>query len=307
LVANITSRNLSFARVDLAGNITLRRDIPIKNDNSAETIIPIITKNLSELLAAATTLGIGIALPGIIDPHRGLCIQAVNLNRWRNIPIGSILSDQLDSPIIVDNDVRCQLHAFTWFGHMSRNAENVLYIFIHNGVSCAMMSRGQIIIGERFTAGEIGHTKAGSEGRLCACGRLDCLETYCSLPAIIAEIKTVQPEIKIESASDITAAARTTPAIDNILDRVTNRLARSITGIVAATDPAALVLGTADREFSESLRPHLRRHLYTEMIGLHSGDAKITTAGNADTETLRGIAARVIRRAFRGTPPANDA
>jgi hypothetical protein len=34
------------------------------------------------------------------------------------------------------------------------------------------------------------------------------------------------------------------------------------------------------------------------MIGINSGDAKITTAGNAENESLRGIAARVIQHAF---------
>jgi len=303
LVANITPRSISFARVNLTGSITTEISIPLAPDASPQTVIDHLSTKLSELYREnpENTLGIGVAAPGIIDPNRGFCLQAVNLNQWKDIPLGEILSEKLDTNVIVDNDVRCQLHACTWFNRMARNAENILYLFIHDGVSCALMSRGQLIIGERFTAGEIGHTKAGEEGRLCACGRHDCLETYCSLPAIIAEIKLIHPDLELHSATDVATAAESTPAIDNILDRIANRLARSLTGIVAATDPAALVLGTADKTFSESLRPHLRRHLYSEMIGLHAGDAKITTAGNAEQETLRGIAAAVIQRSFQNT------
>jgi len=306
LVANITPRSISFARVNLGGRIINQTSLPVRSNDAPHTLTQRIAEKFSELRKEQphSTIGIGVALPGIIDPARGLCIQAVNLNQWNNIPLGPDLTQMLGTPVIIDNDVRCQLHACTWFERMARDAENILYILIHDGVSCALMSRGKLIIGERFTAGEIGHTKAGDEGRLCACGRHDCLETYCSLPAIISEIKLIHPELKLKTASDLAAAAKITPAIDNILDRTANRLARSLTGIVAATDPAALVLGTADRTLSETLRPHLRRHLYSEMLGLQScltddKNAKITTAGNAETETLRGIAAKVIRRSFR--------
>jgi len=300
IVASINQRYIIFADVDMAGNIIEQKRISIGHNDSPELIIDHLSAKLKQMINESSnkSLGVGVALPGIIDPEKGHCINAVNLNRWQNIPLGRILSEKLDTPVLVDNDVRCQLHACTWFDRMARNAENILYVLIHYGVSCALMSRGQIIIGERFTAGEIGHTKAGEESRLCACGQTDCLETYCSLPAIIREIHNILPKLKLQTATDVAKAAETTPAIANILNRITHRLAQSLTGIVAATDPAALVLGTADKKLTECLRPYLKNHLYSEMIGMQTTHAKIITADDAENGTLRGIAAQVIQRSF---------
>jgi len=300
-VANITPRNISFANVDLAGNITNQTSIPTKPDETPNTIIDILCTHLSKPNNGNQNniLGMGVAVPGIIDTENGLCIHAVNLNQWKNISLGQILSERLKTSIIIDNDVRCQLHACTWFDRITRHAENILYILIHDGISCALMSRGQIVIGEHFTAGEIGHTKAGDEGRLCACGRTDCLETYCSLPAIISEIHKIFPELNLRTASDIVKAADTTPAITNILNRISHRLALALTGIIAVIDPAAILLATADKTLTKLLRPHLQRHLYNEMVGLKTSDAEIITANNAENGTLRGIAAQVIQRSFQ--------
>jgi len=301
LVASINPRNITFAYVDMAGNMIEQKRISTDHDDSPDSIINHLSLNLKQMMIETSnkSLGVGVALPGIIDPDKGRCIQAVNLNMWQNIPLGQILSEKLNTTVLVDNDVRCQLHACTWFDRMARNAENILYILLHDGVSCALMSRGQIIIGERFTAGEVGHTKAGEEARLCACGRTDCLETYCSLPAIIAEINSIRPNLKLQTATDVAKAAATTPAIDNVLNRIAHRLALSLTGIVAATDPAALVLATADQSLTNCLRPHLQRHLYSEMLGMQTTEAKIITADNAEKGTLRGIAAQVVQRSFQ--------
>lgn len=309
ITASITPRNITFASVNMAGNVIVQKRIKITHLDSPETIIEHLVTNLNQMTTNTPikSLGVGVALPGIIDPENGRCIQAVNLNQWQNISLGSILSEKLSTTVLIDNDVRCQLHACTWFDSMARNAENILYILLHDGVSCAMMSRGQIIIGERFTAGEIGHTKAGEEGRPCACGQTDCLETYCSLPAIIAEAHKILPDLKLQTATDLAKAADTTPAIANILNRITHRLAQSLTGIVAATDPATLVLGTADKQLTEHLRPHLQRHLYSEMIGFHPTmhtdethiNTNIITADNAENGTLRGIASQVIQHSFQ--------
>ncbi|MDP6523206.1 MAG: ROK family transcriptional regulator [Kiritimatiellia bacterium] len=300
VAAALTAHDLHIGRVYLDGTMRDRTTVPIVLSEGPEAIVGQLAEGMKQLLQTTKghVLGIGAATPGIVDPVKGRCIQAVNIPGWKDVDLGSILADRLNSPVTVDNDVRCQLRACTWFDRLGRDAENVIYLHVHDGVACSIMSRGSLVIGERFTAGEIGHVSAGNDGRLCTCGKADCLEAYCSLPAILREILTVCPESRVKNAADIVERARELPAIERVLDRIALRLGQALAGLVAAMDPHTLVIGTSDRRFSELLKPPLKRHLYNELIALHARDAEIRTIDDVVTMSLKGVAAAVIDSAF---------
>ena len=48
-------------------------------------------------------LGIGVAIPGLVDVDSGALIYAPNLG-WRDVPLGQILSTKFNVPVYVDND-----------------------------------------------------------------------------------------------------------------------------------------------------------------------------------------------------------
>lgn len=300
ITAALTAHDLHIARVYLDGTMGERTTESIQLDGGKETIIEQIAAGMKQLLQnhGGHILGMGVATPGIVDPVSGRCIQAVNIPGWKDVDLGCILAENLKRPVRVDNDVRCQLRACTWFDRLGRDADNVIYLHVHEGVACAIMSRGRLIVGDRFTAGEIGHVSAGNEGRVCTCGRADCLETYCSLPAILREILTVCPDSSVENAADIAGVAGDLPAIERVLDRVALRLGQALAGLVAAIDPHTLVIGTSDKRFSELLKPPLERHLYNELIALHARDAEVRTTDDVVTMSLKGAAAAVIDTAF---------
>ena len=51
------------------------------------------------------------------------------------------------------------------------------------------MTNGELVYGADGFAGEIGHTVVDPKGRQCGCGKLGCLETYCSATGLC---RTVQ-------------------------------------------------------------------------------------------------------------------
>ncbi len=59
----------------------------------------------------------------------------------------------------------------------------MVYISVSTGIGSGLILRGQLYTGSG-KAGELGHICAGTEGRLCGCGRKDCLELYASGTAI---------------------------------------------------------------------------------------------------------------------------
>jgi len=301
LSASVTREATEVAEVTTDGTCLRRRHLAHTNGSDPNRLLPWLAHELARMLCESdrTVIGAGVAVPGLVDPHTGHCLRSVNLDNWRDVSVRSAITGRLSLPVFVDNDVRAQLWSCTWFDRLAGDDDNVIYVHLDDGVACAVMVHGRRIVGERFAAGEIGHVCAGDEGRLCTCGKLDCLETYCCREAIASEIRKVRPQVQLSSAADIAHAAAENPFVVNVLDRVTQRLARSLTGLVAAIDPHTVVLGTASREFSALIHPLLQRHLYAELIGLDAGDAGIAIADDVATSTLRGIAGLVIERFFR--------
>jgi len=299
LCASVGPHGVRFGRVHLDGRVEDAGFKPCEL-SAPDVVVDVLTHEFSarQKRMGGRTLSLGVALPGVVDSVRGVCVQAVNLHGWRDVPLATILSERLGVAVSVDNDVRCQLWACTWFGRLARDAENVIYLLVHEGVACAIMTHGRLIVGERFSAGEIGHVRVGDEGRLCSCGRTDCLESYCSVPAVLGELAMIRPDLTLAGTGDIAKAAGDVPAIGNVLDRLASRLARALAGLVAAVDPSVLVLGTSDRSFSELLKPLLQRHLYNELIGLQASSADILMVDDVEMATLRGIAGLGINQAF---------
>ena len=317
VAASITADALHFARVYLDGRTEDVRDVPLEGDSTPERILEALVDGLASLLKGRkgrkkTQLGVGVATPGLVDPDSGRVRHAVYLSGWRDVPLGEQLSSRLGRRVMVENDVRCQLWACAWFDRLLKESDDILYVGILDGVACSFIARGRRVLGGRHSAGEIGHVRAGDEGRLCNCGKIDCLETYCSIPAILEEIRKIRPASSgqrsrpdradkpdLTSAGDIVLAAQVEPAVGNVLDRVVQRLVKTLAPVLAAVDPDVLVIGTDDGELSEMLSRPVERHVEAELAGMESRRAVVRTAGGLDANTLRGIAGLVIEDCFR--------
>ncbi|NQU39218.1 MAG: ROK family protein [Lentisphaerae bacterium] len=303
LVAQITPQAISFARISLDGSLTRVGSTPITLPLSPEHAIDVLCTGFEERIAngEGTTMGLGIALPGPIDPDSGVVLASVNLGNWRSVALREAIASRFEMPVIVDNDVRAQLWSCAWFDRLLAEADSILYIGMLQGVACATILHGQRVSGSRFLAGEIGHVRAGSEGRRCNCGKEDCLETYCGLPRIVQSIREeCHLDVAEPSQAAIAALLPDHPEVDTLLSGIAERLAHYVAGLVVAMDPQMVVLGSEDEAFSKAAVRHLGKHLYSELLGLDTHNTELRTAEPTNTSTLKGIGGLVIENAFAG-------
>lgn len=120
-------------------------------------------------------LGIGVGMHGLVDPEQGLSLFAPHLN-LRHIPIKSALEKRFKLPVEVENDVRAQALAESWFGK-GAGIPNFICVHVGTGVGAGIIIDHKLYRGTSFTAGEIGHTTIDSSGPRCSCGNYGCLET----------------------------------------------------------------------------------------------------------------------------------
>lgn len=247
-------------------------------------------------------LGMGVALTGIVDPSNGLWHSAIHFPAVRQMPLASALDQALGCPVMVENDARASLWGALWFEPRLVSLRNVVYLTLCTGVGSALLIHGRLHTGARFWAGELGHMRAGEEGRPCCCGKTDCLETYCALPALIADLRQAVPSLK-ENATpqELAAAIARDPAAARVADGAMARLGRWLGALAAYVDPDAILLGEQDPALYEALMPFLRQHIQQEFQGRSTELPPIELVASPQHAPLRGIAAMVIHEAFRNT------
>lgn len=98
--------------------------------------------------------GIGIGCPGLVNPDKGILINAPNLG-WHNMGLGSILKTAFKKPVAVLNDVDAGTYGEYRLG-AAKGARSLLGIFPGTGVGAGFVYNGQLIMGRNVSAMELG-------------------------------------------------------------------------------------------------------------------------------------------------------
>lgn len=220
-------------------------------DSIAELILEVIKKENKQ---RTEIRGIGLGIPGLVDPSRGIGIASVNLH-WKNVFVKDEIQKRVGIPCVIENDVKAAVLGEFRFGE-SRGLENLIYLNIGTGVAAAILLNGRIYRGQNDMAGEIGHAVVDIRGPKCKCGGQGCLEAIVSGPAILKRVQekielghpstlekllreniTLTPKEVYEAASAGDHVARET------IDEVSRFLANAIQFLALAYDPQRIVLG----------------------------------------------------------------
>jgi len=139
-----------------------------------------------DLLSAATrpVLGLGVGTPGTVDSE-GRVLRAPNL-RWRDLRLQDLLADELGIPVLVQNDANVAVLAERRF---AGGADDLIRVHLSRGVGAGVLVGGQLVSGAASDAGEIGHVVIDEDGADCPCGKVGCLETWISVPALTARVE----------------------------------------------------------------------------------------------------------------------
>lgn len=102
--------------------------------------------------------GIGVGVPGPVDPEHGIVRVAVNLGKgWTNMPLAERLRGHFDRPAFINNDVRVGALGEHRHG-AGRGLRDMVAIFVGTGIGGGIILGGQLHGGFRGGAGEVGHT-----------------------------------------------------------------------------------------------------------------------------------------------------
>jgi len=281
------------AVVDLRGNILHSLSLPL-NGRNGDAAIQIVFELVDGLLSGNSVsplLGIGIGAPGLIDSRTGTVRWAVNLD-WTELRLGALVEQRFGVPVVVANDSQAAAIAELNFGLDIRPA-NLVVVRVGRGIGAGVILNGRLFQGDGSGAGEIGHAIFGSSSVACRCGRIGCLETVASMPAMVDAARLLDAEIIDESA----LVAQYQAGNEHVCKVVANAGAMLGAGIAALIGALnvnhVLIIGPATR-LGEGWLAAVRDEAQRRALPLLARDTQITLGRAQDDDVLIGSAALLM-------------
>jgi predicted NBD/HSP70 family sugar kinase len=236
-----------IATSDLAGRV-LEQETFETNPDAKKTIKEIVERSRRLIRRNNGTIeGIGISLPGLVDPDgKQLFIPTF---KWRDVPLASEISTATGLPVTMDNDANAAAQAELWFGRPEiREVRDFIIVLVEDGVGTGIVFDGQVYRGENGAAGEFGHMTIGQGAPVpCASGSRECWEAFASQRAALARYKNlstdVNGDLKNNFAELVNQALRSEGAARTALKETAYYLGVGIANLIRGLAPEAVIVG----------------------------------------------------------------
>ncbi len=226
-------------------SVLARFRVPTEQEGGYRHIIGQIERVVKELERQTNIKAekIGIGTPGTHDPitntHKNSNTTCIN-----GLPFKQDLSAQLGITVNLANDANCFAIAEANLGIVKDfmpNAEVVFGVIMGTGVGGGVVINNKVINGRQGIAGEWGHNYLDSVGGKCYCGKVGCVETVFSGPALERYYASLTGnKLKLK---EIMSSLETDPAAMATKNHLIKQFGKAIAYIINILDPDAIVLG----------------------------------------------------------------
>ena len=236
--------------LDAQGKVVARQRVPTPRNDYQGTVDAIagVVRYLEEQISCKASVGVGI--PGTIVRSTGL-VKNANSTWLNGKPLELDLSNAIARPVRCANDANCFAVSEAHDGS-AHGFGLVFGVIVGTGCGGAIVFNEHQHAGPHGIAGEWGHnplpwaTAEELPGPQCYCGKRGCIETWISGTALMRDFLAHTGQAL--DGAEIVAASEDQTAPLNIealaaLDRLEDRMARSLAEIVNILDPDVIVLG----------------------------------------------------------------
>ncbi len=290
-----------IATSNLAGRVIEQEEF-VTDPDPEKTLLGVISsvRKFSERNRASLE-GVGVSLPGLVDPATGHAIYVPHF-KWRDLAIEQRIATATGLPVTIDNDANSVALAELWFGRPEvTDARDFILILVGQGVGTGIIIDGQVYRGERGAAGEFGHMIVGAEAPVaCSCGNYDCWEAFSSERSALARYSKLCeqqiPEL-LSFASLVDRALEGEQHALTALIETAHYLGIGISNLIVGFSPEVVVVGgeisrawpLIEAALSETIERSVRR-------GLPSARIMPSTLGA--NPSLMGSLSLVLARKF---------
>jgi fructokinase len=206
-------------------------------------IVTLVNQLIAESGAKPSTIGFGT--PGAVEPSTQT-MKNCNTTALNGKPFKADLEKALGIPIKIANDANCFALAEAMLGSVKEktlDAEVVFGIIMGSGVGGGIVVNGHVIQGEHGIGGEWGHNFLDESGGKCYCGRIGCVESVISGPALEKYYASTSGQsLKLK---DILAhyEGGNDEAAQKTIKRLITYFGKAVGPMINILDPKAIVIG----------------------------------------------------------------
>jgi len=246
--------------------------------------------------------GIGIAVPGNVDPHRNMVRYLPNFGWLDPVDLAALV---LDRPAVgvegetttvrellgVDrlhmrNDGRCAALAERHFGIGASGEHSVMaMLMLGTGIggalihSPALANQGALFEGSTFDAGDFGHhvMRSGPDAFQCVCGKRGCFECHASAAGLVRHWRAAggdEGACSLDDARSVVQRMRDgDPVAMAAFSSYRSDLATGLANLITFYNPSLIVLGgglSATAELYDGLAQAVDRSTLPATRGLCS-------------------------------------
>jgi N-acetylglucosamine repressor len=213
-------------------------------------------------------LAIGVGVPGVIDPVKGVARSYKHIKGWENVPLVTRLQERFGVPVFVENTIRTMALAELWFGQ-GRGLRNLICLGVRSGLGAGIIIDGQVYHGADNRAGEIGDWPCalpgvnGTDGPFGgrASIRLEDVASFHSIHRTTDGSATPQADLSLESL--LQAAMTGDKHMLAFLDRVALAFGLVLTQLNCAFNPQKIILAGVFTVFGDIFLRRLEASLKT--------------------------------------------
>lgn len=302
------ARNIMAVAVDFSQRPLKQVHQTIAAGDSVEKILGKIEGSIEDALSGddRKVLGIGVGVPGTIDPINGVALQYKHIKGWNNVPLVTRLSERFGVPVFLENNIRTMALAELWFGQ-GRGARHFICVGVRSGIAVGIIIDGQIYHGANNRAGEIrdwpctlAPARNGSPALVSPVATLEEVASFQAIRERLARQER-RGEALLNNRGHDAVLAYLLAALETgdkeiiaMLEGMAEALALAITQLNTVFNPEKFILAGALPALGDHFLERLRHHL--ERFALESQPPRVVNSELGDFNGALGAAALAVHQ-----------
>lgn len=153
LSIDLGGTNIRIAQVE-NGVCLNKKSVSCLAQQDASAVLGQLTQLIESMLNVQVD-GIGIGVPSIVDPEKGVVYNVANISSWKEIHLKDVLEKEFKVPVAINNDSNCFTLGESMFGE-GKPYENMVGVTIGTGIGAGVIVNRRLYCGQYVGAGEIG-------------------------------------------------------------------------------------------------------------------------------------------------------
>lgn len=261
---------------DLGGQILYEEVLSFHKDIQPDVFSAVLLERIATVDAMglcdlSEIIGIGLAMPGLVDSRNCTVIHSVELG-WQSVCMRELLDSRFGEAVYLERSGNALALGAYYHGRHRQTNHFQLFIVGHDGIGMSTIIHGNCQHGAGCMHGELGHIKLGGD-EPCSCGQRGCLEAV------------VSRALK-ESNGKLTY---------KILDYLAVGVS---TGINIADPDAILIVGSFVDQMTDGQKQYLKAGIHERVTGKHMRKLSICFSEETKVTALDGMIDHVFHRYF---------